>query len=116
MRELNAPVPGDGGGVPFDDLMVHFIIGGDEACLMASATGVVNPLSDKSKIKHEIIMNDSRASMSVLRTAATGGATGPTYFLMEGVKTKPGYTSAWLQRQRRGRGLGHRHDTVGLHD
>ena len=88
MRILNAPVPGDGGGVPFDDLIAHFVIGGDEACLMASATGVVKVLGDKSKIKHEIIMNDSRASMSVLRTAATGDATGPTYFLMEGVKTK----------------------------
>jgi hypothetical protein len=83
LRILNAPVPGDGGGVPFDDLMPHFVIGGDEACLMASATGVVKVIGDKLKKKHKIIVNNSRVSMTILRTAATGGATGPTHFSME---------------------------------
>jgi hypothetical protein len=45
-RRLNAPVPGDGGSVPFNDLRAHFVIGGDEAYLMASATGVVKVLCD----------------------------------------------------------------------
>ena len=37
-------------------------------------------------------------SITILRTAATGGATGPTLFLLEGVKVKTGYTANWLGR------------------
>ena len=48
MLRLNAPVPGDGGGISFNDPIAHFFIGGDEAHLMASATGVVKVLGDES--------------------------------------------------------------------
>ena len=47
LRLLNVPVPGGGGGFPFDDLTPHFAIGGDEACFMASANGVVKVIGDK---------------------------------------------------------------------
>ena len=58
----------------------EFILGSDEACLMASPTGQVKVFGDKLKDKHEKIVNDSRVSITIVRTAATGGATGPTLF------------------------------------
>jgi hypothetical protein len=78
--------------------MKHFIVTGDEACLMASATGQVKILGEKEKQKHEKILNDSRVSITFVRTAAAGGATGPTNFCLEGTKVKAGYNSAFLQR------------------
>jgi hypothetical protein len=78
--------------------MEHFVLGSDEACLMASPTGQVKVFGDKLKDKHEKIVNDSRVSITIVRTAATGGATGPTHFLTAGAKVKAGYTPNWLQR------------------
>ena len=73
--------------------MSHFVIGTDESCLMASDGGKVKVFGDKGKWKHEKILAGSRVSIIILRTATTGGATGPTQFLLEGVKVKTGYTS-----------------------
>ena len=78
--------------------MEHFAICTDEACLLATPTGQVKVFGDKLKTKHERILSDSRVSITIVRTAATGGATGPTHFLIEGVKVKAGYTPAWLLR------------------
>jgi hypothetical protein len=78
--------------------MKHFVVTTDEACLMASATGQVKILGEKDKKKHEKILHDSRVSITIVRTAATGGATGPTNFCLEGTKVKAGYSSAFLQR------------------
>jgi ribosomal protein L12E/L44/L45/RPP1/RPP2 len=78
--------------------MKHFILGTDEACLMACATGGVKVLGDKAKKKHEKVLNDSRTSITIVRCASVSGNTGPTNFLLEGAKPKPGFTSAWLQR------------------
>ena len=78
--------------------MSHFVIGTDESCLMASDGGKIKLFGDKGKGKHEKILADSRVSITILRTAATGGATGPTQFLLEGVKVKTGYTANWLER------------------
>ena len=89
---------GGGGGVAFEDLQEHFLLGSDEACLMAAPGGLVKVLGDAEKKKHEHINSDSRDSITFLRTAATGGATGPTQFLIKGAKVKAGYTKAWLSR------------------
>ena len=78
--------------------MSHFVLGTDESCLMASDGGKVKVFGDKGKGKHEKILADSRVSITILRTAATGGATGPTQFLLEGVKVKTGCTANWLER------------------
>ena len=78
--------------------MEHFVICTDEACLLATPTGQVKVFGDKLKTKHERILSDSRVSITIVRTAATRGATGPTHFLIEGVKVKAGYTPAWLLR------------------
>lgn len=77
--------------------MEHFIVGTDETCLLASANGMVKILGDKNKKKHEKILNDSRHSITMVRCASTGGATGPTNFLMSGQRKKAGYDSQFLQ-------------------
>ena len=74
--------------------MPHFILGTDESCLMASDGGKVKVFGDKGKRKHEKILADSRVSITILRTAATGGATGPTQFLLEGAKVKTRITAS----------------------
>ena len=101
MKALNAPVVGSGGGgvgPAFRELMSHFVLGTDESCLMASDGGKVKVFADKGKGKYEKILAGSRVSITILRTAATGGATGPTQFLLEGVKVKTGYTANWPER------------------
>ena len=108
MKRFNAPVSGggvgegEGGGAgegaAFEDLIEHFLLGSDEACLMAAPNGMVKVLGDAEKRKHEHINSDSRESITFLRTASTGGATGPTQFLIKGTKVKAGYTKAWLTR------------------
>ena len=46
----------------------------------------------------EKILADPRVSITSLRTAATGGATGPTQFSLESVKVNTGYTANWPER------------------
>jgi hypothetical protein len=70
LLRLNAPVAGDK-GILFRDQMEHFILGTDEACLMASSTGTVKVLGDKEKKKHEKILDDSRKSITIVRCAST---------------------------------------------
>ena len=72
----------------------EFILGSDEACLMASPTGQVKVFGDKLKDTHEKIVKDSCVSISIVRTAAFR----PTHFLTAGAKVKAGYTPNWLQR------------------
>ena len=55
-------------------------------------------LATKKKKKHEKVLSDSRESITILRTAACGGATGPTTFLMNGAKIKTGYTDQFLRK------------------
>jgi len=82
-------------GIDFGSLKSHFIIGGDETGLQA-CSGRVKVFGDIQKAKHEIIIDDSRCSITLFRVGSTGGSTGPTIFLMKGVKIKEGYTKAWL--------------------
>jgi len=91
LKERNEP----DNGVHFIDLISHFVVAGDEACLMASAKGV-NIFGCRLKKKHEKNTNDSRDAVTVLRTGSTAGATGPTVFLSKGAKVKDGYTNKWL--------------------
>jgi hypothetical protein len=77
--------------------MAHFIIGSDEANLLASGGGVVvRVLGEKDKKKHEKVVSDSRESITILRSAAFGGATGPTNFVMKGARVKSGFTPKYL--------------------
>ena len=55
-------------------------------------------IGDKEKKKHEAKTGDSRVSITMYRTGSTAGVTGPTAFLMSGVKRKHGYTNDFLVR------------------
>ena len=65
---------------------------------MAEARGDVNVLGEVEKAKNEKILNDSRASITIMRCASTAGSTGPTNFVMQGTKLKEGYTEKFLLR------------------
>jgi len=93
-------------GLEFRDVMAGFVVVGDEACLQASPTGTVRVFGDATKKKHEIIAGDPRCSITIVRTAATGGSTGPTQFLCKGAKVRAHYTSDWLIRNGAAAGSG----------
>jgi hypothetical protein len=82
-------------GKSFGELMPHFILGGDETCLLAS-DGVVRVIGDKDKKKHEKNNNDSRTSITSYRIGSVAGENGPTAFLMAGKRIKAGYTGNFL--------------------
>ena len=67
----------------FDTVKEHFFCNMDESSLMAS-DGSVKVIGAASKSKTEKIMEDCRASITVLRTGAAGGFTGPWIFLAAG--------------------------------
>ena len=60
--------------------MDHFVLGGDETCLLAS-DGTARIIGDAEKRKHEKNGGNSRASITIYRTGSAAGATGPTLFL-----------------------------------
>ena len=51
-------------GQTFGELMPHYIIGGDETCLLASA-GDMQIIGDKEKRKHEKETANSRTSIMI---------------------------------------------------
>ena len=53
-------------------------------------------IGDKAKRKHEKNLGDSRLSITLYRVGAVGGATGPTEFLLSGVRCRSGYTEEFL--------------------
>ena len=97
LRRLNTGTCRKTGKV-FGELIQHFIIGGDETCLMACASGEVRVIGSTGKRKHEKKTNDSRDSITMYRTGSVVGATGPTAFLLAGQKIRAGYTEKWLRQ------------------
>ena len=67
----------------FDEVKEHFFCNMDESCLLAS-DGTVRVIGAASKSKTEKIMEDCCASITVLRTGAAGGFSGPWIFLAAG--------------------------------
>ena len=78
--------------------MEHFVVGFDEACLMADADGNIKIIGEFKKKKHEKIVGDCRASSTLARSGSFGGSNGPTGFIMAGQRVKTGYTEAYLER------------------
>ena len=72
-------------GKTFGELIDHFVVGGDETCIMASKN-VVKVVGSAGKKKHEITSDDSRDSITMFRTGVSSGTTGPTVFLVKGKK------------------------------
>jgi hypothetical protein len=67
----------------FDKMKEHFFCNMVESSLLAS-DGTVKVIGSASKSKTEKIMEDCRASNTVLRTGAAGGSSGPWIFLAAG--------------------------------
>ena len=82
----------------FPWVMEHFIIGLDEMCLMSDAHGDLRVIAAADKKKHEKLLQDSRVSITIVRTGTVGGTTGPTIFLVKGEKVRKHYTDDWLVR------------------
>jgi hypothetical protein len=80
----------------FGELNHHFISGGDETCLQASANGTVHVIGSTGRKKHEKINSDLRVSIKTYRTGSIAGDTGPTIFLMKGDRGKAGWTDKFL--------------------
>jgi hypothetical protein len=93
LKELNSGLTPD--GKTFEEVMAHFVLGGDEACLLASA-GDVKIIGDKIKKKHELHTADSRVSTTIYQVGSPSGATGPTAFLPPGVRRHTGFTDEFL--------------------
>jgi hypothetical protein len=84
-------------GKAFEELMDHFILGGDETCLLAS-DGTVRIIGDTEKRKHEKNLGSPGVSITMYRTGSAAGATGPTLFLPPGAKRKIGFNGDFLTR------------------
>ena len=86
-------------GLPFGKLEDHFIVGGDETCLMADADGNLKIMGEYGKKKHEKKVADHRGSTTMYRTGTPAGHNGPTAFIMKGKKRKRGMTDNFLVSQ-----------------
>ena len=85
-------------GKRFCWVMEHFIIGLDEMCLMSDQHGGLQVIGASDKKKHEKLLQDSRVSITIVRTGTVGGTTGPTIFLIKGDKVRKHYSDEFLVR------------------
>ena len=83
-------------GKTFGEVMAHFIIGLDEMCIMSDAHGTLHVIGAAEKKKHEKLLQDSRVSITIVRTGTCAGTTGPTIFLLKGTKVKPAFSDEFL--------------------
>ncbi len=83
-------------GKTFDELIRHFMVGGDETCMQACANGVVQVVGSARRKKHVMKTNDSRVSITMYRTGNIADVTGPTIFLLEGKRKREGFTDKFL--------------------
>ena len=61
-------------GLPFEEVMEHFLIGLEETCLVADADGNVKILGGFGRRKHEKKVSDCRTSATMVRTGVFAGA------------------------------------------
>ncbi len=85
-------------GKSFGELMPHFIIGLDEMCLMSDCHSDLHVFAVSDKKKQEKLLQDSRCSISVIRTGTVAGTTGPTMFLLKGAKCRKHFNEDYLLR------------------
>ena len=85
-------------GKSFQFVMGHFIIGLDEMCLMSDQHGGLKIIGSADKKKHEKLLQDSRVSITIVRTGTVWGTNGPTVFLVKGDKVRRGFTEDFLVR------------------
>ena len=85
-------------GKTFGELIGHFIIGGDEACFIANATGDGKVIASCDIQKQEKNVDDCRSSITAYRTGTAKGDQGPTGFLLKGDKKRHGYSHRFLKK------------------
>jgi len=85
-------------GLSFGEVIGHFIIGLDEMCLMSDQHGGLHIIGAADKKKHEKLLQDSRVSITIVRTGTVWGTNGPTIFLLSGVKRRPAWTDELLEK------------------
>ena len=78
-------------GKSFGELLPHFIIGGDETCMIADADGSLKVLGSAGRKKHEKKTSDFRGSITMYRSGNCAGNNGPTAFIMKGKKRRDGW-------------------------
>eukprot|EP00956_Cyclotella_meneghiniana_P045509 scaffold372383_cov146-Cyclotella_meneghiniana.AAC.1 len=83
-------------GKSFGEIIDHFVVGADEACLMTDNHGSFRIIGASDKKKHERKGSDHRASITMFRSGVPSGANGPTAFLMKGKRKKAGFTDEFL--------------------
>ena len=80
----------------FGELMPHFLIGLDESSICADHAGNLKIIGAANKKKHEKILQDSRLSITMVRTGTVAGTTGPTIILLKGVTKQKAYSDDFL--------------------
>ena len=86
-------------GKTFGEVMAHFIIGLDEMCIMSDAHGNLKVIGAFDRQKHEKGgLQDTRCSITIVRTGTCAGTTGPTIFLLKGTTKRAAYTDAFLEK------------------
>lgn len=83
-------------GKSFGELIEHFIIGGDETCLIADADGDMKIIGEFGRKKHEKRVSDCRSSCTMYRSGTSAGNNGPTVFVMKGVRVQGGFNEKFL--------------------
>ena len=68
----------------FSKVWDHFMLNLDETCVLASE-GTANIVRASKTSKQENIIEDSRESITTMRTGSAGGSSGPCIFLGKGV-------------------------------
>ena len=83
-------------GKTFGEVIDHFVVGGDETCLMSDSNGDLKIVGAKHKRKHERKVSDHRCSITMFRTGTPAGNNGPTAFILKGKKRPAGISEELL--------------------
>ena len=81
----------------FGELIDEFVCGANETCMMASA-GIVRIMGAAGKKKHKVTNGDLCDSITILRTVSLAGRTGPSYFIVKGLRLRKGIDTKYLMK------------------
>ena len=84
-------------GNSFGELIEHFIIGGEETCLIVEADGSMKIIGEFDRKKQEKKVYDCHASCKMYQNGIAGGSNLPTAFVMKGKIVNTGYTYKMLK-------------------
>ena len=85
-------------GKTFGEVMGHFITGLHEMCILSDHYGSSSIIGSADKKKHEKVLQETCASITIVCTGTVAGTTGPTIFVLKGMADKKLYDDAYLRR------------------